>query len=76
MSRLDEKLEPTVATTGTTARATLKQLQQRWGILVLTRDAEEARILNTMKDTEVWRRVSGRGQQALYELVPEGDPGQ
>lgn len=65
MSELSSKLEWPASTHGTKARATLAQLRNRWGELLEEREGLVR--LTSMGGPEWWRRVSGRGESALYE---------
>lgn len=66
MSDLAEKLEGGRGTSGR-ARATMKQLCNRWGC-ELTPTADTITIrLRSMGHEETWVRVAGRGAEALFE---------
>ena len=70
MSALSEKLEAAQKSFGTRARATLKQLQERWGRVVRYQGATSDSLILIGMDgrQERWTRVSGAGPSALYEL--------
>jgi hypothetical protein len=69
LSELTEKLEGGSGTPGH-ARATLKQLESRWGELEWVDDAETLEFFAMNGVVERWRKVAGRGREALYEMEP------
>jgi hypothetical protein len=67
VSDLLEKLQkPTRGAPGT-AKATLKQLLARWGEVHHLQRDELVEVVG-MGGPERWRRVTGRGLEAIYEL--------
>ncbi len=68
MSDMASKLEPQYDGPGK-ARQTLKSLKVRWGVTEPD-DWKKCEIImvKAMGYTEVWRRVSGAGNEATYEL--------
>lgn len=58
MSTLDEKLEQPRASVGDRARATAKQLWQRWSAETII-DGDTISIRPMGGEREVWRRVTG-----------------
>lgn len=75
MSDLSEKLARPEATTHGAARATLVQLRKRWGTLQVVEgpEYEPAKLLHVGMGAKlsVWRKVSGRGESAVFELERE-----
>lgn len=65
---LFEKLQACVKVHGVTrARATLAQLRKRWGFKDLVGDRVE--ILAMDEVSEIWKRVSGRGEESIFEKL-------
>ena len=67
----DEKLDAPVASSGGNARATLAQLNKRWGADELDpRKPPTLLLVKSMEHTETWRMV-GRadGAKTMFELI-------
>lgn len=67
MSDLEAKLTRHPTTKSTAARASFAHLMHRWGAVEISPD--EVRIISMDPGRfETWKRVSGRGKDAWYEL--------
>lgn len=68
---LEEKLAPTLRGVGTRARATLAQLRKMHGFV--ERDGQYLVVVMGGEayggETTVWRPVSGRGEEAIFEVM-------
>lgn len=74
MSELFEKLQPRERVMSGAARAKLKHLRERWGLLA--EEADGHIRITSMGRIEVWKHVSGRGPDAIYERANEPNEGE
>lgn len=65
MSELSSKLERREQTESTRAMATRAQLNKRWCRLL--EDYGDTIRISAMSGIEVWRRIRGGGQEAMFE---------
>ena len=71
MSTLDEKLANPELAPGTTAKATLTQLQKRWSVGGNELDPKKPPqlVLITGMRRETWRLLKPDGGSSMYELI-------
>lgn len=71
MSAWEEKMAPQDHAYSSRARCSLKQLRVRWGELEELRGQDLLRLKGMDPRPEVWRRLTGRGDSATYEMVTD-----
>lgn len=71
---IEEKLGTPSPETPGRARQTLLQLRCSWGRLETFGDDETPDVIHrhSMGDRQVWKRISGKGNLAQYELQRDG----